>query len=87
MSFLTARGHTNGDITTHHSEPELMELLDAVNSVLEAQPGKNRAERNYRMNRNSPPAWTIRYSLLTPESPMAEDYNINLLYEVIHGYT
>ena len=36
-------GHTNGDITTHYSEPELMELLDAVNSVLEAQPGKNRA--------------------------------------------
>jgi hypothetical protein len=36
-------GHTNGDITTHYSEPELMELLDAVNSVSETQPGKNRA--------------------------------------------
>lgn len=36
-------GHRNGDITTHYSEPELRELLDAVNSITELESGKNRA--------------------------------------------
>ena len=28
-------GHSNGDITSHYSAPELEELMDAVNSYLE----------------------------------------------------
>lgn len=36
-------GHTNGDITTHYSMPELRELERAVELIADARPGKNPA--------------------------------------------
>ena len=33
-------GHTNGDITSHYSAPEIEELLTAVNRVCEMNPRK-----------------------------------------------
>jgi integrase len=33
-------GHHNGDIKTHHSAPELRELLDAANKVCRKKSGK-----------------------------------------------
>lgn len=36
-------GHTNGDITTHYSAPELEELIEAANRVCEQKSGKTPA--------------------------------------------
>ena len=36
-------GHRNGDITSHYSAPELVELIDAANSVCEGKSGKTPA--------------------------------------------
>jgi len=33
-------GHTNGDITSHYSAPEIEELLEAANRVCNSNPGK-----------------------------------------------
>ena len=33
-------GHHNGDITSHDSTPELVELIDAANKVCEGKSGK-----------------------------------------------
>lgn len=36
-------GHKNGDITTHYSEPELEELIEAANRVCGEKSGKSPA--------------------------------------------
>jgi integrase len=34
-------GHTNGDMTTHYSAPELQELVDAMELIAETKSGKS----------------------------------------------
>ena len=36
-------GHRNGDITSHYSAPELVELIDAADRVCEGKSGKTPA--------------------------------------------